>query len=200
MCVWMETQGVRGGAQPPLSVCDFFLLPDTHFPTTMTIEGPRISPVDLWYSAFSLQAKEAPMMTDIESALLQEMLPHDILRFFKVVRYEIEPFKKPDAGGFLGTLHIYLVRDKTSQVELAYAPNGFTEEARFHDCPIRTRRTMLHVRRRRWLMPTGESVILQTPELVFAGTRYSKELGSFLKATSGLVTDNNPNGGSIHRR
>ena len=88
----------------------------------------------------------------------------------------------------------------TSQVELAYAPNGFTEEARFHDCPIRTRRTMLHVRRRRWLMPTGESVILQTPELVFAGTRYSKELGSFLKATSGLVTDNNPNGGSIHRR
>ena len=132
------------------------------------------------------------MMTDIESALLQEMLPHDILRFFKVVRYEIEPFKKPDAGGFLGTLHIYLdeldLRDKTSQV------------ARFHDCPIRTRRTMLHVRRRRWLMPTGESVILQTPELVFAGTRYSKELGSFLKATSGLVTDNNPNGGSIHRR
>ena len=50
--------------------------------------------------------------------------------------------------------------------------------------PVRNRKTILHVRRRRWLKAGGKSVsfpLEEAAKLVWEGTSYSKELALFLR-------------------
>ena len=69
-------------------------------------------------------------------------------------------------------------------------PNGFTEETKVSDFPIRDRKVLLHIRRRRWLDSEGKNVIISTYPLVEQGTRYSPEFAAFLKETAGYDPDN----------
>ena len=60
--------------------------------------------------------------------------------------------------------------------------DGFGEESCLLDFPTRDRKTVLHVRRRRWTMPddTTKSVDLDRKiQLKHPGTRYSKDLALF---------------------
>ena len=78
------------------------------------------------------------------------LLPEGMLDFFDVVRIDEEPLpqEKVYRGGIL---HIYLDElDNRSKEQGALIPNGFTEPTLINDFPIRDRKVVLHIRRRRW--------------------------------------------------
>jgi len=59
--------------------------------------------------------------------------------------------------------------------------NGFSAEHKFEDYPIRDRRVVLHVRRRRWIDGDGHNRFSDLPLLYAKGTGYSDEFGAFFK-------------------
>lgn len=70
-----------------------------------------------------------------------------------------EPAQKGDQL-FKKELHLYLAeRDNRPEGFVGIKSNGFTEEKQILDFPVRNRRTVLHVRRRRWLTANGKSVL-----------------------------------------
>ena len=66
--------------------------------------------------------------------------------------------------------------------------NGFYEESTIKDFPLRDKKVVLHVRRRRWKDKEGKSYSRQW-ELTAEGTRYSKEFANFLKEAFGYLPD-----------
>lgn len=108
-------------------------------------------------------------------ALAKLMLPQEISESFDLVKVE----EKNVALEKL--LHLYLDEFETPPNHRTdLKPNGFYPETLIGDFPIRDRKVVLHVRRRRWLDPHGESVSTDW-SLICKGTRYSKEFAAFLK-------------------
>ena len=64
--------------------------------------------------------------------------------------------------------------NKCSEKQCALRPNGFTEKRMINDFPIRNRKVVLHVRRRRWLDKEGHNVVLSQKSLTSKGISYSK--------------------------
>ncbi len=114
-------------------------------------------------------------------------LPEGMLDYFDVVRIDEEslPHEKVYRGGIL---HIYLDElDNRSQDQQDLSANGFTEPTLINDFPIRDRKVVLHVRRRRWLDREGRNVVLNVYKLATKGTRYSEEFAAFLKERLGYL-------------
>ena len=112
-------------------------------------------------------------------------LPEGILDWFDVVRME-ETDNDKSAHEldvlYPKVLHIYLdERDNRQGVELGLVANGFTEESVIHDYPARSRKMVLHVRRRRYKDADGLNVILCNYLLAAEGTRLSVGFGAFFK-------------------
>ena len=83
-------------------------------------------------------------------------------------------------------LNIYLdERDNRSGEQMDLKPNGFTEPTVIKDYPIRNRKVLLHVRRRRYLDADGRSIILNQYPLNPEGTKVSVEYGLFFKDDHG---------------
>jgi len=92
-------------------------------------------------------------------------------------------------------LHLYLDEDATIPDEyqsLSLEPNGFYAESLIRDFPLRDRKVMLHVRRRRWLDKSTGKSFSRSWELTADGTRYTKEFASFLKGMLGFIPDYGP--------
>lgn len=86
-------------------------------------------------------------------------------------------------------LHLYLdEKDEAPEGREDLMPNGFYEETRINDFPIRDHRTVLHIRRRRWKDKDGKS-ISKDWQLVAKGTRHSNEFAAFLKEFLGYIPD-----------
>ena len=71
-------------------------------------------------------------------------------------------------------MHIYLDERDVLPEEYegkSLSANGFYEESTIKDFPLRDRKVVLHVRRRRWLDEYGKSHSRQW-DLVAEGTRY----------------------------
>lgn len=93
-------------------------------------------------------------------------------------------------------LHLYLVeKDEAPDGREDLTPNGYYEEMRINDFPVRDHRTVLHIRRRRWKDNEGKSVSKDW-QLVARGTRHSNEFAAFLKELLGHVPDYSPITGS----
>lgn len=91
------------------------------------------------------------MNLDIELARL--ILPEEISKSFDIVKVEE---KQEDSEK---VLHLYLDELETPpNLRTDIRPNCFYSEALMGDFPIRGKKVALHVRRRRWLYPRGESV------------------------------------------
>jgi hypothetical protein len=91
-------------------------------------------------------------------------------------------------------LHIYLEEEnkKPDDYEgIELYSNGFYPELTIKDFPLRDKKVILHVRRRRWLDERGKSYTRHW-ELTAEGTRYSKEFAYFLKEAFGYLPDNSP--------
>ncbi len=138
--------------------------------------------------------------TDSVYATLASMiLPEGILDYFDVTNVEEERTGTFDETKTeVRVIHIYLEeRDLREKVWHDLTPNGFTESRSINDFPIRDRKVVLHVRRRRWLNADGKSVILESLPLTASGTSYSKEFADVLKKIFGYLPDSGPLSGAI---
>lgn len=135
----------------------------------------------------------------IYESLASIILPKGILDLFEVSQVEEEHTGKPDATGTdVRIIHIYLdERDLRDHEWHDLSPNGFTESRSINDFPVRDRKIVLHVRRRRWLAEDDTSVILKHENLTWAGTSYSKEFADALKKIFGYILDTGPFSGAV---
>ena len=68
--------------------------------------------------------------------------------------------------------HMYLdEKDNRTEQLKTLRPNGFTEETVIDDFPVRNRKFILHVRRRRWLDADGHNVVLNVYQLTAEGNQ-----------------------------
>lgn len=135
----------------------------------------------------------------IYESLASILLPEGILDMFEVTNVEEEHTGKlAETGLEIRIIHIYLdERDLRAQDWHDLSPNGFTESRSINDFPIRDRKVVLHVRRRRWLAEDGTSVILQHEDLTCSGTSYSKEFADVLKKIFGYIPHSGPFSGAV---
>lgn len=111
--------------------------------------------------------------------LAECFLPEEILNQFELkdVQIEIKEGEK--------VIHIYLDENDVPPAHgQVLRPNGFTRECIFHDFPIRSHESLLHIRRRRWLDADGHNV-MRDCRLIQEFTRCSAELADFLKEAFG---------------
>ncbi|MDE5586454.1 MAG: hypothetical protein K2I92_09020 [Muribaculaceae bacterium] len=123
-------------------------------------------------------------------SLLYYILPSFILDSFELVKVEDRPVDHPTPELlYPSVLHIYLdERDnRTEEQASLFRPNGFTEATQVQDFPIRDRKTVLHIRRRRYMDAAGKNVIINNFNLSAHGTRYSHEFADFLKEILGYL-------------
>ena len=124
-------------------------------------------------------------------SLAYMVLPSSILDWFDITSVDADIADAPDEDGFVGVVHIYLDEsDNRDDSQRHLRANGFTEETKVSDFPIRDKRVLLHIRRRRWLDSDGHNIIINPYPLVAQGTRYSPEFAAFLKDAYGLDPDN----------
>lgn len=95
----------------------------------------------------------------------------------------------PTTKAQMPAIHLYFdERDNRTKEDgtLDYKPKGFTEETVLNDFPVRDKKLVLHIRRRRWITPEGNNVVLDVyPRLVAKGTKFSEEFAGFLKKKFG---------------
>ena len=125
------------------------------------------------------------------------LLPEGMLDFFHLVRIDEEPLPNEDVS-VGGILHIYLdEQDNRTPDQKDLRPNGYTEPSLFNDFPIRNRKVVLHIRRRRWLDAEGKNVVLNVYNLAVKGSRYSDEFAAFLKERLGYDPSDGPFAGAV---
>lgn len=137
--------------------------------------------------------------TDINMLLFMSsfFLPQGMLDFFDIVRVNEEPRSEEEVYTG-GVLHIHLdEQDNRTADQQSLRANGFTEATLVNDFPIRDRKVVLHVRRRRWLDAEGKNVVLNVYKLAVTGTRYSEEFAAFLKERLGYVPSDGPFAGAL---
>jgi hypothetical protein len=117
--------------------------------------------------------------------LIKYVFPGEIVSYFELIE-----IKKEDE-----TLHLHMDELNVLPPEYAHfklSGNGFYESSTIKDFPLRDKKVLLHVRRRRWIDESGKSYSRDW-DLVARGTRYSKELASFLKEEFGYTPDTGSN-------
>ncbi|MDP4186376.1 MAG: hypothetical protein Q8862_14625 [Bacteroidota bacterium] len=125
------------------------------------------------------------MMQDrLLSELVKYVLPKEIVEYFDLVNIKEEA----------EVLHLYLdeldiVPKQYSHIDLS--SNGFYQESTIKDFPLRDKKVILHIRRRRWIDTSGKSYSRQW-NLTAGGTRYSKEFARALKKAFGYLPDSSP--------
>lgn len=127
-------------------------------------------------------------MTDNKqlSLLASLVLPPSILDYFDVTGMDVEEVTPKPGDFYSQVVHIYLDEKDNRTEELKdLRPNGFTEATAIEDFPIRDRKLILHVRRRRWINKENHNIIINPYQLVCDGTRYSPEFAAFLKGAYG---------------
>ena len=133
--------------------------------------------------------------TDFYKGLAIYILPEGVTDYFDLVDFNEEPAQKGDQL-YKKELHLYLdERDNRPEGFVGIKSNGFTEEKQILDFPVRSRRTVLHVRRRRWLTAEGTSVMVpltDAAKIAREGTSYSKELALFFKQGGWTVSQSRP--------
>ena len=125
---------------------------------------------------------------NLYEGLASYFLPSGVLDYFEVTDFTEVPTQDTEVL-YTTELHIFLdERDNRTPDMSGSVSDGFCEESCLFDFPARDKKTVLHVRRRRWMMPDGttKSVNLDGKmQLKHPGTRYSKDFALFLKKADG---------------
>ena len=117
---------------------------------------------------------------------------HYVLLIFRTI-YQIKL-----TGTEVCIIHIYLdERDLRDDTWHDLKPNGFTESRSVNDFPVRDRKVVLHIRRRRWLDSNGSNTIINYDGIVAECTSYSKEFADALKKIFGYIPDSGPFSGAV---
>ncbi len=122
----------------------------------------------------------------MSNSLLSLFLPSDILDYFEIVNHETMP-----TGTDLYTqkLTIYLEEKSDTPKEFASTQvqaSGFMDAREIDDYPIRDMLVKLNIKRRRWNVLIDGKMQKRSRDwnLVFKGTRMSKDYSAFLKEIS----------------
>jgi len=110
----------------------------------------------------------------IYKELVGYLLPAGILDYFELVEVKKE-------GEYLD---IFLEEKDLIPEEYkseAYRSNGFMQERKIKDFPIRDQLVTLHVKRRRWLLTDSGKKVKRDWNLVAPGTGMTQDLAVFLK-------------------
>jgi hypothetical protein len=129
-------------------------------------------------------SKKEMQEKEILLSLTKYVLPTELVEYF-----ELKSIKETSE-----TLHLYLEEQNVIPAEyasLSLSSNGFYEESTIKDFPLRDKKVVLHVRRRRWIDEVGKSYSRHW-DLMAAGTRYSKGFAYFLKEAFGYLPDTSP--------
>ena len=135
-----------------------------------------------------MKKKTSSINTDF---IISFFLPDGMIDWFEIVNIIEEPNTGTAQADVLysGVLNIYLdERDNRTEEEFGLKPNGFTEPTVVKDYPIRNRKVLLHVRRRRYVDADGRNIILNQYPLTADGTKVSVEFGLFLKDGDGQAS------------
>ena len=120
--------------------------------------------------------------------LASYFLPSGVLEYFEVTDFAEERTRDKDEL-YTTELHIYLdERDNRTPDMAGSISDGFGDESCLYDFPVRDKKTVLHIRRRRWTMPDGTTKHVDLGkkiQLRHPGTRYSKDFALFLKKADG---------------
>ena len=120
--------------------------------------------------------------------LASYFLPEGVLKYFEVTDFAEQPTIDTDVL-YTTELHIYLdERDNRTPEMTGSVSNGFEGEFCLLDYPARDKKAVVHLRRRRWLMPDGTTRMVDLGhdfELKYKGTRYAKDFALFLKKADG---------------
>lgn len=120
------------------------------------------------------------MSKDILLQLASLVLPSEMLQYFDIVN--IEEGTEKIGKDIIPTVHIYLNEvdnRERLQAPMDLRPNGFTEPTTIADFPLRKKKLLLHVRRRRWLDADGHNYIIKVMDLIAPGTSLSPEMAAF---------------------
>lgn len=150
-------------------------------------------------STFAPMGKKTIDRLSIYESLVGIILPPEMLKFFEVVKVEEKSLPAEKAVGAQPTvIHIHLDERKWPEEECqGLRPNGFTEPCMINDFPIRDRKVVLHVRRRRWLTEDGHNKVENKYDITAEGTNYSKEFAGVLKKIFGYLPDYGPFAGAV---
>ena len=135
-----------------------------------------------------MEKKSSNINTDF---IISFFLPEGMINWFEVVKIEEEANTGTAQADVLynSVLNIYLdERDNREEETMGLRPNGFTEPTVIRDYPIRNRKVLLHVRRRRYLDADNRNIILNNYPLTADGTKVSVEFGLFFKDSDGQST------------
>ena len=135
-----------------------------------------------------MEKKSSNINTDF---IISFFLPEGMINWFEVVKIEEEANTGTAQADVLynSVLNIYLdERDNREEENMGLRPNGFTEPTVIRDYPIRNRKVLLHVRRRRYLDADNRNIILNNYPLTADGTKVSVEFGLFFKDSDGQST------------
>jgi hypothetical protein len=111
----------------------------------------------------------------IHKELVGILLPKDILKYFDVIEFKKEAVE----------VRIFLEEKKDSpekHKKKHIRVNGFVNEVKFKDFPLRSKIVTLHIRRRRWLLVDENKKVTRDLSLRTPGTRLKQEFPDFLKA------------------
>ena len=123
---------------------------------------------------------------------LHYFLPEGLLNYFEPVMAENKTHIHPSNKVTIQALHLYFdEKDNRTEQTKNYRPKGFAEETVFNDFPVREKKLVLHIRRRRWITPEGKTTYIDIcPDLIADGTRFSTEFATFLKKKLGYDASN----------
>lgn len=114
--------------------------------------------------------------------LASYFLPEGVLEYFEVSDFAEVPTSDKNVL-YMTELHIYLdERDNRTPEMAGSVSDGFGEESSLVDFPVRDKKAVLHIRRRRWTMPDGTTTHVDLDkkiQLRHPGTRYSKDFALF---------------------
>lgn len=111
--------------------------------------------------------------------IMQSFLPREVVDLFEIVKIDDNPSQ--------WRMDIYLDERKVIPKQLSAAAviaYGFVEAVTIQDFPIRGKRVYLHLRRRKWLNKSDNTIHTTHFDITHPGTQLTEELVAFLKATN----------------
>ena len=106
--------------------------------------------------------------------LLKEVLPTFIVEHFAITDY-----RKSDTQ-----FDIFVDEKNIPPFDYEVESKGFYPVRKVEDFPIRGKKVILHIRRRRWRKPNSTQSISRDWQLLAKGTRMTTDFADFLKEIS----------------
>lgn len=122
------------------------------------------------------------MTMDILTSLSRLLLPAEVFEYFTIT----------DISDNGTVVNIFLEEKDIIHQPVSgheYEKNGFYEMMTIQDYPIRGKKALLNIKRRRWIDRTTGKSVGNDYKLVAEGTRHSVEFAAFLKGVLGQIPD-----------